>query len=377
MRLPSRPLPEMAARPAEHNLLLACTTASRDDRRAARVLEAVHRDLRWDYVIQLAERHWVMPLLAWHLLPNPGGVIPAWVVAALRCRFRDNASWSLRHTAGLLEVMEALESAGIEAAAWKGPALALTAYGHLGLRAFADLDVLVGANDLEAAASALAGLFQPRPRPPNLTEWPFVRRDGGMILELHWGPAPSVGGAWAPTTLRRERLRVGGKTIPHLAPSDLLVTLCVHGGKHRWERLLWIVDVAELLRRRPDLDWHRVDELAEQRGLRRLVFLGVQLARDLLGAPVPASQLSRIDTEPAVSRLASVVTRHLFEAPKASQGFEYLRSHGFQVTTRERVRDKLRYLLGPVEWRARALRRARKPALRNDPLVAVPPRISV
>jgi len=61
----------------------------------------------------------------------------------------------------------------------------------------------------------------------------------------------------------------------------------VHGTKHRWERLRWICDVAELIRVREDVKWETLMRVAESLGSRHMLSLGLYLAHDVLGAPLP------------------------------------------------------------------------------------------
>ena len=74
-----------------------------------------------------------------------------------------------------------------------------------------------------------------------------------------------------------------------LCPEDLLILLCVHGSKHAWEQLKWTCDVAELVRRRPTLDWSRILFQADEWGCRRIVLLGLGMANSFstLSCPVP------------------------------------------------------------------------------------------
>ena len=71
------------------------------------------------------------------------------------------------------------------------------------------------------------------------------------MLELHWAITPrhfvcplDLAGMFE----RRVALDVAGHTVYQPEPTDQLVILSVHGTNHRWERLQWIADVAELLR---------------------------------------------------------------------------------------------------------------------------------
>ena len=63
----------------------------------------------------------------------------------------------------LAEIADCFASAGVPAMALKGPALAISAYGDLAMRVFADLDFMVRVEDLPRAAAALgrAGYSSP------------------------------------------------------------------------------------------------------------------------------------------------------------------------------------------------------------------------
>jgi Uncharacterised nucleotidyltransferase len=57
----------------------------------------------------------------------------------------------------------------------------------------------------------------------------------------------------------------------------------VHGSLHFWERLAWVCDVAEAIRRWPDLDVGIVTVLANEGGTMRMVLLALGLAERVLG----------------------------------------------------------------------------------------------
>lgn len=166
--------------------------------------------------------------------------------------------------------------------------------------------------------------------------------------------------------MQHERTRVGQSVVSQLAPADLLVTLCAHGTKHQFQRLQWIVDIAELVRARAeDLDWSRAVHLAERSGSLRMLHLGLRLAQDLLGAPLPPAMARRAGDDHAAAALARAVTERVFaEAPVTSARAERVRTLWFQLRAKERVRDRVRYAtLAPAlrAWRVGTMcaRRAR------------------
>lgn len=82
--------------------------------------------------------------------------------------------------------------------------------------------------------------------------------------------------------------------------------LCVHGSKHFWERLLWILDVAQLIRTQ-EVDWTLLKEIAAKLKSTRVLLLGLHLAHDLFHAPLPGELLEEIARDSAVQELAEKV----------------------------------------------------------------------
>src|SRR3989441_7310819 len=127
-----------------------------------------------------------------------------------------------------------------------------------------------------------------------------------------------------------------------LCAEDLMLVLCAHGTKHRWERLEWICDVAELLRSTPGLDLDGGLERARDLGVHRMVLLALRLARDLLDAPLPDTVARRAQADGGVARLAAQVQSALFRhTPGPPRDRAELSP--FHLRAQERWRDRLRY----------------------------------
>lgn len=88
-------------------------------------------------------------------------------------------------------------------------------------------------------------------------------------------------------------MALAGETVLSFHPEDLLLILCVHGAKHYWARLNWICDIAELIRGHQGIHWERVMEQAVRLRSERILFLGLLLAGNLLGAALPENILQR------------------------------------------------------------------------------------
>ncbi len=145
-----------------------------------------------------------------------------------------------------------------------------------------------------------------------------------------------------------------------LAPEDMLLSLCVHGSKHLWERLAWVCDIAEWLASHPGLRWSELLAQAERTGQQRMLFVGLRLAAELLDAPLPGSVAAAIDADGAVARLVTQAKQVIFRDPPRPPGM--ISSLRFNLLARRAWALKwnyLRHLLTPTDADVRAIRAPR------------------
>jgi hypothetical protein len=350
----------------EDELVLLCSRVNGNPETNARI-KAITRppaEVDWDYVYQLARRHSVLPLIYLQLITTAAENIPSDQLARLKENYQDNAARNLFLTAELCRILQTFEAAGIEAVPYKGPALAVYAYGKLALRRFVDLDILVRkADTLRATELLIAGGFVCNTLWTNAQQTlllrtqhnlPLSREGGRLVVELHWEVASNLFASslqaeefWG----RLETMRLNNVTVKCLSAEDLLLSLCVHGSKHLWERLAWICDVAELVKRRTDLNWNVLLERAASTGNDRMLFLGLFLANSLLDAPLPEPVKSKLESENAVASLAKQVSKRLFGGVEQAQ-VSISQSIRFNWAVREGWRSRLRYcslLLQPTD----------------------------
>ena len=146
------------------------------------------------------------------------------------------------------------------------------------------------------------------------------------------------------------------------SPEDLLLLLCLHGAEHGWDRLNWVCDLTEFVRVHEGIAWGGLIDRVEALGCRRVLFLGLFLAHDLLGAPLPAEIEKTIRADSSVRSLAVRVHDRLFrqeDVPTAT-----LQSSLFNLRVTERLQDRIRYCLhaafhpSVVDWQALPLPRS-------------------
>jgi len=323
----------------------------------------------WERLLQMALAHRTMPLVYKHLSTACPDVVPAPFMARLHDHFYLNAMRNEALKEELCGLLRLLALRDIAAVPYKGPVLALCAYGDLSLRQFNDLDVMVRPQDVRRAAPLLRerGYEQQWHLSPaqeaaylrSDCEMLFARDQGGLFVDLHWALVRrcfSVRTDYERLWRRLQPVSLGGCQAQTFAPEDLLTILCVHAGKDLWERLIWVADVAQLLATHADLDWTRIFKEATASGARRMLLLGLFLAHDLLGAKLPAEVLRQVEAEPAVKALAARVRRRLSENGSASRSplAEFL----FHFRLHEGLRAKCSFAFrfatttNPADWAA-------------------------
>jgi len=112
--------------------------------------------LDWDFLLREAAENSVTPLVARHL-PICSPETPVGVLEKLKASVRANAARSLKLTAELIALLDLLRSKDVLAIPYKGPVLAVQAYGDLTLREFQDLDIIVRQRDMPEVHKIMTG----------------------------------------------------------------------------------------------------------------------------------------------------------------------------------------------------------------------------
>ncbi len=226
--------------------------------------------------------------------------MPKASAAALWARAEWIAQRNHKRIVELVSIAQDLHAQDIRFMPFKGPVLGARVYSDASLREFNDLDLLVAPADIRLTRAVLARRgYVPRTpldavreelwlRSRECYELPLVNERGDLI-ELQWRanpdvPVPRIDDpdwfASAPTQ------RFEGIDVRVMPPEEEMLALLVHGSKHSWASIDWLVDIAELARAGA-VPWDRVLALARHHGAERRAALGLSLARELLDAPLP------------------------------------------------------------------------------------------
>jgi hypothetical protein len=350
----------------EWELLLCCTRLKLDKATRDRAQSLFQQNLDWDYLLQLALRQRVMPLLYRQLNQNFIDYVPADFMERLRDYFYLNAARNHLFTEELCELLRLFETNGIRAVAYKGPALAAAVYGDVALRQFSDLDIMIRKEDVMKARALLrlhaysAEHELTRAQEAALVkiecEQMFFREQGHIYLDLHWEFTPR----YFPLKLdaksiwqRLATTSLGKTQALTFSTEDSLLILCVNAGKEFWPGLSGLCDVAAFVSAAPHLDWETLTREATRANARRMLFVSLLLAHELLAAPIPERIAQSLAADREARSLALMVRQNLFRGEKGGAGVsQFLKPAKALDGLSDRAKFHLRLLLTPTleDW---------------------------
>jgi hypothetical protein len=284
----------------ELRLVAACGMWPPSARRVEAIRTAAAEPLDWPRFLRVAKRHQLLGLVHDGLTrarPNLPVDIAREVGAHAATLVRENLAMACE----ALRLQRLFDDADLPVLFVKGAALAVLAFGNLGLRASQDIDLLIPQDMLPAATALIlrAGYRRFEP-PPDISDAQlrlvmrlrkdlgFVHETTGLRIELHWRLFLNPYSMTEASTMAASRLvPLGGAAgLRTLGEEDLFAYLCMHGALHWWSRLKWLVDINGLLASPRD-GVERLFRAAEARGAGRAAAQALLLCRRLFSAPLP------------------------------------------------------------------------------------------
>lgn len=330
----------------ETEVLLGCIRGALNNSSLAASGEQlpIHR-VDWQRLLYLADRHRVLPLLRQGLrrtLVNS----PQSVQTYLDEFYNWNAKRNLGLQRHLLQVLALLARADLHAIPYKGPSLAVLAYGSVADRQFGDIDLLLKRGDYPKARHyLLESGFEIAAE----YDWECALKHSlqGYTVDLHQSLTPLN----FPVRLDLDAIRMRLVEAPSTAATirmpcveDMLLILCIQLAKDAWAhrykavQLAKLCDIAALTTRNPTLDWEKVLHQARAIGCSRMVLVSISVSRRILGAPSPDTPIFRCDN--ACNALVNDIAGKLTQDPQRNR-YGALPQDRFYFMIRERWRDRL------------------------------------
>lgn len=267
----------------------------------------------WDHILSCLRPHWIIPLVASHIISwpvecqPPEKILPVFERALL-----NGVARSLIMGHQVSQVLRAFQEAEIPVLLIKGPALARTVYPDPALRLSGDIDLLVMPDDFLRCERIMETLGYSSPaRTYRLSRYAFhhqtfVPRKNRLMIEVHWMADFGFGyfpENWLENAMER-KIHVHSRdlTFDTLHPQDNFQFLVFHNViQHNRRRLDWIMDVARLTQEfSPQEDWESVQVTSVTHHIRIPVEIAVREAVLWSGHTLPAT-IADFSTWPAPS----------------------------------------------------------------------------
>ena len=265
-------------------ILLNCARQEMSPALQAETRSLLQETNDWELLVRTAWRHGVAPLLHRHLQAH----LPNECKNALRQCYVRAAFRSQTHFAAIAELLREFQRQGVPVMLLKGAALGLTTYRDPALRPFADIDLLIREEAIDAAKSIFANsgyalapeLISEKLARRFHTNLPFVRQTQPPVhVELHWRLTDRFTNDELPEAefwARARGIAVQDTAACSLRVEDEISYLATHLAKHGYlnqalrneagwiidelsaNRLIWFTDLHELITRNA-VDWRLVE----------------------------------------------------------------------------------------------------------------------
>ncbi|TLP36825.1 nucleotidyltransferase family protein [Arcobacter arenosus] len=253
----------------------------------------------WNKFINLSYSHGVFPLV-YHTLKEFQDQIPIQVLAKLKSINLDIAKQNMLMTSELIKVMKLLEENYINAIAFKGPILSQMAYGDITLRQYVDLDILIDEKDLENSISLLnknnyitdlsMDMLKNKICFKTLKDITMIGKFNGVNIEIHWKLFEDKYNNEKNNILHKKTF-INFKEILTLSNELNIVYLCLHGSKHMWERIEWIIDIDKICKSQT-INWNKLIELINLSNMKKSIYLGFYLSYTYFNTEFPKEIIS-------------------------------------------------------------------------------------
>ncbi len=269
----------------EAELLIACLRGS---------LSAAPGCADWRALATLAETHGVLPLVHRALMAAGAEIPDDHFQRAL-----VNSRLSTEMLAAELEqLLASFAQHGIDVIPLKGPVLAETLYGEVAMRPCEDLDLLVRVRDFNRAEKVLIDAGWVAPAPAEEFERQFLRN--GVLVELHFGVASprsfpfDLDGAWS----RAQAGSFRGLPLAAMSETDRALYLLLHGLKHGFGKLIWILDAAHALSAVKECSPQEFVRQARAQGLDQVLYMGCAMILEAFPQHLPKELLAVLAESP-------------------------------------------------------------------------------
>lgn len=196
-------------------------------------------------------------------------LVPLNVLNSLEINYMNIVKHNMLLTSELIKIMRLFEKNEIKAVSFKGPTLSQFAYGDVTLRQYVDLDILINEADLEKIQYILEKadyfseniLINKKLKIEVSKDMSYFNSKKNVSLEIHWrlfSFTNNYRSNYEYTFLDFNNIKLLNFDI-----NFYIVYLSIHGSRHLWERLEWIVDINKIIHKyNREINFNKIYEIA-------------------------------------------------------------------------------------------------------------------
>lgn len=328
-----------------------------------------------------------MAVLARRVLARTDLSIPPEAQSLIREQADKYGRAAARLGEALTTYLHAAETRNIPTIVLKGLWLCEKIYHEASMRPGGDIDILVRRSDVDACLELLAEQGIDEFWPNLLRDEYFTRHhlhqqrstpDLNIWFEIHWAldhPYTLLSVDYESIFARARPARLLGAPVQEMSAPDVLLSLAIHLVKHAVYlpslvdredlpriiladgMLMYYLDIAEVLRQTPDLDWDLTVRLAREWGAVDILGSVLRVCRRSFGAMVPEEVLSSLPVSPpwrVTRRLMARAAEEELAAYEGRAGSKFwkllLASNGAFILRPIRMLETLSYFFPPHDF---------------------------
>lgn len=283
----------------------------------------LQNNISWPSFIRYIQRHGVCSIVLDNLLKVAPKAIKQENIGLVKNTIHFALRQNLKKISELKKILRLFNAYNIAVIPWKGPFLSNEVYDNIAIRAYGDLDVLVQKKDLWKAKELLVSNgyvpfwkmneSQEKNYIKHRHSYELLKKDNADV-ELHWKLAKDQYmldviklGFWKECTPSNFL----GQVINRPSKEHLIVGTAIHhGGVECWLKFKLIVDFYYLLEKYSDADWEKIILLSDEIGIRRVIVVGMLIAKNLFSYEIPDTMAKKIKS--VDKKLTKEIIKNIF-----------------------------------------------------------------
>lgn len=278
----------------ELSLIIEC---SKDNPNEIVINEKINIIKNWDVFIDISYSSGIFPLV-YNVLKKKNEILSKTILQKFKSLNMDIVQQNMIMTTELFKITNLFKDNSIEVIAFKGPTLSELVYSNVISRQYVDIDLLVRDEYFEKAVKILKDLkykekldysFGKEKIKEVLSDHTFFNEKKGTTLEIH----NKLFSLDFPIKLdindffiNNQNIPIGNNLINTFSNEYLLVYLCLHGSKHLFSRLSWILDIDKIIGKY-DLDWELIDRIVNKYNAKTMFYSSLFLSKKLFDTNIP------------------------------------------------------------------------------------------